>query len=53
MIGEIETSEKKDARRFLEDFLTKFDPKKDFMVIKSEPFKLTLEIFEEKKSEEE
>lgn len=46
MIGKIETTEKKDVRRFIEDFLLRFDTKKDFVEIESEHYKITFSIFE-------
>lgn len=45
MIGKIETSQKKNVRRFLEDFLERFDTKTDFIEVDSEEFKITFSIF--------
>lgn len=46
MIGKIETTQKKDARRFLEDFLTRFNAETDIIEVDSEEYKITFSIFE-------
>ena len=51
MIGKIETTQKKDARRFLEDFLERFDTKTDLLEVDSEEYKITFSIFEKEEEE--